>query len=76
MSVLIKQNDSDGNNADLYVSGRFVMDEEQIKEAVLKSAYPVGSVYISVNNVNPSTFIGGTWTQISQGRVLVGVGNW
>ena len=35
--------------------------------------YPVGSIYMSVNNTNPSTFFGGTWNAIAQGRTLVGV---
>ena len=35
-------------------------------------AYPVGSVYISTSNVNPST-IGGTWVSFGTGRTLVGV---
>lgn len=32
-------------------------------------AYPVGSIYLSVNSTNPSTLFGGTWQRI-QGRFL------
>lgn len=35
--------------------------------------FPVGSIYISVNSTNPSTYFGGTWEQI-KGRFLVGTG--
>ena len=35
--------------------------------------YPVGSIYLSVVNTNPSTWFGGTWEQIAKGRTLVGV---
>lgn len=35
--------------------------------------YPVGSIYMSVNNTNPSTFFGGTWVSWGAGRVPVGV---
>lgn len=35
--------------------------------------YPVGSIYMSVNNVNPSTFLGGTWETWGSGQVPVGV---
>lgn len=38
------------------------------------NAYPVGSIYLSVNNTNPGTIFGGTWVAFGQGRVLVGVG--
>lgn len=42
---------------------------------LIKSAmYPVGSVYITYNNVNPGTFLGGTWERFGQGRTLVGEG--
>ena len=34
-------------------------------KTLLNVLYPVGSIYISMNNTNPSKFIGGTWTQIS-----------
>ena len=41
-------------------------------ESILSMVYPVGSVYISVNDVSPEQFLGGTWVKISQGRVLQG----
>lgn len=36
--------------------------------------YPIGSVKITYDNVNPSTNMGGTWVQFGQGRVLLGQG--
>lgn len=35
--------------------------------------YPVGSIYMSVNNVNPSSLFGGTWVAWGSGRVPIGV---
>lgn len=41
----------------------------------VQKIYPVGSVFISVNNTDPSVALGfGTWEAISQGRVLIGSG--
>ena len=42
--------------------------------ALVNKMFPVGSVYITVTNTNPGTFLGGTWTQIARGRTLIGVG--
>lgn len=37
------------------------------------SAWPVGSVFLSVVSTNPATLLGfGTWSQIAGGRTLVG----
>lgn len=36
-----------------------------------QGAYPVGSVYMNMNNVNPATLFGGTWQSIG-GRFLLG----
>lgn len=35
--------------------------------------YPIGSIYMSVNNINPGTLFGGTWVAWGAGRVPVGV---
>lgn len=39
---------------------------------ILDNVYPVGSIYMNVNNTNPGTLFGGTWEQI-QGRFLLGM---
>lgn len=44
-----------------------------ISKYILDIVYPIGSIYMSVKNVNPSTFIGGTWSAWGSGRVPVGV---
>lgn len=39
----------------------------------LLDVYPVGSIYMSVNNTNPGTLFGGTWEQLKD-RFLLGAG--
>lgn len=43
----------------------------QIKQSILDSAYPVGSIYTSVNTTNPGTLFGGTWERL-KGKFLLG----
>lgn len=48
-----------------------------VREAIghnWEDVYPVGSIYMSVNAVNPSTMFGGTWEQIKD-RFLLAAGN-
>ena len=40
---------------------------------ILQYVYPVGSIYMSVNNVSPQSFVGGTWSAWGTGRVPVAV---
>ena len=41
---------------------------------LINKIYPVGSIYMTVNNTSPSVLFGGTWTQIAQGRTIFGAG--
>lgn len=44
------------------------------KTSLLNLIYPIGSIYMSINNVSPATFLGGTWEAL-QDRFLIGAGN-
>lgn len=43
-------------------------------QQVFNEYYPVGAIYISVNNINPAAIFGGTWEQIKD-RYLVACGD-
>ena len=40
---------------------------------ILLQVYPVGAIYMSVNNINPSILFGGIWEAWGKGKVPVGV---
>ena len=44
-----------------------------VNTQLINIIYPVGSIYMSVNNINPSALFGGTWTSWGAGKVPVGV---
>lgn len=44
-----------------------------MKNDLLDMIYPVGSIYMSVENKSPATFLGGTWTALHD-RILLGAG--
>ena len=50
-----------------------VPSEKLVKDTfndILNLVYPVGSIYMSVNSVNPSTLFGGTWEQLKDKFLL------
>lgn len=49
---------------------------EQIRvemDAFTNKVWPIGSIYVSVNNVNPGTFFGGVWNRFAEGKTIFGV---
>lgn len=52
------------NEGNLEINGKTIFD----------MIYPVGAIYLSVSEVNPSVLFGGTWEQIKD-RFLIGAGD-
>lgn len=50
-----------------------ILKNENGEKVYAAPYFPVGTVYTSVTNVNPSKYFGGTWEAFAQGRTLVGV---
>lgn len=55
---------------DAYFSGNVTIGGRLLVNLI----YPVGSIYMSVNNVSPQTFFGGTWERIKD-RFLLAAGD-
>lgn len=54
--------------------GEINTELSRIESSILSKVYPVGSLYMSVNNVSPQDFIGGTWERIED-RFLLSAGS-
>lgn len=66
------------NNFKEETNTKFTTTKEELTELInttLDSIYPIDSVYISLTDTNPGTYLKGTWEQFAQGRTLVGVGS-
>lgn len=66
------------NNFKEETNAKFISTKKELTELInttLDSIYPIGSVYISLTNTNPGTYLKGTWEQFAEGRTLVGVGS-
>ena len=49
-------------------------DTDAVRKSQLLALFPIGAIYLTAGNTDPGSFLGGTWTQIAQGRTLIGVG--
>lgn len=48
--------------------------QDGTNDMLLERIYPVGAIYMSVNNISPAAFLGGKWTQI-QNTFLLAAGS-
>ena len=64
---------------DMYVSGTLdstTINGRAIKQngrTLLDMFYPVGAIFITTVNTNPSSYMGGTWARFGNGQTLIGV---
>lgn len=65
---------SDTNFKILYHQGNKNTLISDIKVNLLNLFYPIGSIKLTADNVNPSTTLGGTWTSVGTGEFIVGAG--
>lgn len=50
------------------------MGKLKLSQEILNVIYPVGSVYLTINDVNPQTLFGGTWVKCSGGFIYGSTG--
>lgn len=48
------------------------INSRSLPSDLLDRIYPVGSIYISMNSVDPAELFGGSWIPLNEGRVLIG----
>ena len=66
----ISQNQSDISEIFNGLGNKNVDDANSVYYKLMKLIYPVGSLYWSSNNTNPSQLFGGTWSQIKDKFIL------
>lgn len=65
---------SDGKNInEIFVSYRKGVTAEVEINELLEKVYPIGSIYMSIENNSPASWLGGTWKLIKD-RFLIGAG--
>lgn len=80
--ALIKQLSVDGvvgdiydveavHNSEVVQTVLNVLNAPEIRTALLNMYHPIGSYYFTDRNINPGTFLGGTWENV-EGRFLIG----
>ena len=74
LKELINDVDSEVNTVSDRVESTRSEIENFMRNDLINIIYPVGSIYMSVNNVSPASFLGGTWEAIKD-RFLLAAGS-
>lgn len=65
-NVFVGSSEPDDPNIDVWIN-------PQGSDYIVNKIYPIGSIYLSVSEVDPAILFGGVWESFSAGRTLVGV---
>lgn len=72
---------NDLSNFKTETDNKFTTTKEELTSLInttidntINSIYPIGSVYISLTETNPGTYLKGIWERFGQGRTLIGEG--
>lgn len=57
------------NNSEKVPTSKAVYDEFQ---SIIDKMYPVGSLYFTIDNRNPSEYLGGHWVRYAEGKTIFG----
>lgn len=80
-NVLNSLNTYDWNNAPSVAAVRNCLEsgsavqsqKEWLKDLILETTHPIGSLEINTTGINPSEYLGGGWESFGSGRTLVGI---
>ena len=59
--------------SEMLTGGVSIGNASTLEGKTILDLFPIGSIHLTANNVNPSTYLGGTWARIGGGMVPVGV---
>lgn len=75
LAVVRRQNDGSLRvpltpNSSKDAASKDYVDTKTSLAAIRDLVYPIGSIYMSVNNTSPATLFGGTWTALNSGNTI------
>lgn len=57
----------------IFENANQISEIKKSMENIAEIVYPIGAIYMSVNNINPANLFGGEWERWGKGKVVIGV---